>query len=304
MKTYLITGATGGLGLATARQLAAQADTRVILAVRNPEKARHLTRHWPHELTILPLDLSDLSQVDRFIAQWDDPISGLMNNAGIQIVGSTRFTPHEGFEETVTVNHLAALKLTLGLLPHLQGGRVLFIGSGSHHPNNFTAGLFGFRGAMFRSMEQSVRGHTDTDSLKQAGMDRYATSKFLNMVTSVELARRIEQQATAFYCLDPGLMAGTGLVRTQSALEVFGWKYLLPLLAWMLPESSTTTRSADAAAWILSEAHGAASGTVFLFDKKPARHVWESVFDPQLGQRVVNDSLALMGGLWKEGAAR
>ena len=130
-------------------------------------------------------------------------------------------------------------------------------------------------------------------------MDRYATSKFLNMVTTVELAKRIQQQDTAIYCLDPGLMAGTGLVRTQTAMEVFGWKYILPLFAWMLPESSTAKRSAEAAAWILNQPHGSASGTIFSFNKKPAKGIWENVFDPELGQRVVDDSLALMEGLNK-----
>ncbi|MEE2730806.1 MAG: SDR family NAD(P)-dependent oxidoreductase [Pseudomonadota bacterium] len=299
MHTYIITGATGGLGLATALRLSQRPDTRVVLAVRDADKARRLTRHWQHPVQILPLDLANLSAVDRFVEAWDTPIAGLMNNAGIQIVDSTRFTPHEGFEETMTVNHLAALKLTQGLLPHLHQGRVLFVGSGSHHPKNFTAGMFGFRGAQFESVASSIRGEVDDSngksvSLRQAGMDRYATSKFLNMVTTVELAKRIPQQETAVYCLDPGLMAGTGLVRTQKAVEVFGWKYILPLLAWLLPESSTTQRSAEAATWILAEPHGAASGTLFSFNKKPAKGIWEKVFDPQLGQRVVDDSLALM----------
>lgn len=312
MNTYLITGATGGLGLATARILAQQPDTLVVLAVRDSDKAQQLTQGWNQNLRIESLNLADLSAVDRFIAQWNTPLAGLMNNAGIQIVDQTRFIPQQGdtagFEETVTVNHLAALKLAQGLLPCLPGGRVLFIGSGSHHPKNFTAGIFGFRGAQFHSMESCIRGEnprTDTDnkpvSPRQVGMDRYATSKFLNMVTAVELAKRTRHQHTDIFCLDPGLMAGTGLVRTQTALEVFGWKYILPLFAWMLPESSTAQRSAEAAAWILSQPHGAASGTLFSFNKKPAKGIWEKVFDPELGQRVVNDSLALMDGLVMDG---
>lgn len=306
MNTYMITGGTGGLGLATARLLAQQANTQVVLAVRDTDNAQRLTQGWNENVHIRYLNLADLNEVDRFIAEWDLPLAGLMNNAGIQIVDRTRFSPQQGdtkgFEETVTVNHLAALKLTQGLMPFLQGGRVLFIGSGSHHPRNVTAGLFGFRGARFQSIEHSVRAEIEsTDSKgtapRQTGMDRYATSKFLNMVTTVELARRTCDQDTAIFCLDPGLMAGTGLVRTQTALEVFGWKYILPLFAWLLPESSTPKRSADAAAWILSQPHHFTSGTIFSFNKKPAKGIWDKVFDVELGQRVVDDSLALMNGL-------
>lgn len=293
-KTYIITGATAGLGLATARKLSELPDTRVVLAVRNTDKARALTQHWQGDIDIRHLDLADLKTVDEFIQRWDSPISGLMNNAGVQIVRDTRFTQREGFEETVTVNHLAALKLTQGLLPHLHHGRVLFIGSGSHHPRNFTAGIFGFRGAQYQSVERSVQGVTAARSLRQAGMDRYATSKFMNMVTTVELARRMTAEDIAFYCLDPGLMAGTGLVRSDLPVMIWGWKYLLPLLAWMLPDSSSVTRSADAALFLLTQPQDSPSGTIFNFNRKPSKSVWEKVLDPAIGKQLVDESLTLL----------
>lgn len=293
METYIITGATGGLGLATAHQLASQPNTRVVLAVRNVAKAREVTQSWRYNIEIHELDLADLSSIDTFVANWKTPIAGLMNNAGVQIVSGTRFTAKECFEETVAVNHLAALKLTNGMMPHLKRGRVLFVGSGSHSPRNFTAGIFGFRGARFQSMASSVKGEMPGSSERQAGMDRYATSKFLNMVTTVELARR-NVDDVAMYCLDPGLMAGTGLVRTDKPYRVFAWRYLLPLLAWMLPDKSSPQRSAQAAAWILSQPHQYPSGTIFSFNKKPAKGVWEKVFEQTLGKQVLDDSLALL----------
>lgn len=293
MKTYIITGATGGLGLATARQLSKQPENKIVLAVRNTDKAKKLTQGWNANIDIKLLDLSDLQSVETFIKNWDSPISGLMNNAAVQIVNNTRFTKHEGYEETIAVNHLAALKLTHGLTPYLNQGRVLFIGSGSHHPKNITAGIFGFRGAKFESIENSVKGKTLSASEQQAGMDRYATSKFLNMITTVEMARR-NQPCLKIYCLDPGLMAGTGLVRTDSPVRIFGWKYLLPLVSWMLPESSTTKRSANTAAWILTANHNEDSGTIFSFNRKPAIGIWEKVYDRELGKQIMEDSLTLI----------
>lgn len=292
MNTYIITGATRGLGLATAKQLSQQPNSKVVLAVRDTQKATALTQHWGNNIEIQSLDLANLNSVDAFIKNWHTPIAGLMNNAGVQIVGNTRFTQQEGYEETITVNHLAALKLSEGLAPYLNQGRVLFIGSGSHHPNNFTAGLFGFRGAQFESIQNSIEGKPTSTSQRQAGMDRYATSKFLNMVTAVEMARR--NSNLSIYCLDPGLMAGTGLVRTDAPIMIFGWKYLLPLIAWALPESSTTTRSANAAVWLLTQPVNHPSGTFFSFNKKPLKQVWEKVYDTELGQTILNDSLALL----------
>ena len=71
MNTYMITGGTGGLGLATARLLAQQANTQVVLAVRDTDNAQRLTQGWNENVHIRYLNLADLNEVDRFIAEWD-----------------------------------------------------------------------------------------------------------------------------------------------------------------------------------------------------------------------------------------
>jgi len=210
-------------------------------------------------------------------------------------VNETRFTQKEHFEETFAVNHLAALKLTMGLLPFLEGGRVLFIGSGTHNPKNRTATIFGFRGARFNSIQQCADGLDETGSTRQIGMDRYATSKFLNMVTTIELARRLPPDRVSFFCLDPGLMAGTGLARTAPAPLRFVWKNLLPLAAKLLPDTSTPTRSGKVAAWIMtSKELEKQTGGIFSFDYQPSKRVWENVFDPEIGRKAIDDSLNLL----------
>jgi NAD(P)-dependent dehydrogenase (short-subunit alcohol dehydrogenase family) len=295
MRTYIITGATGSLGRATATCLAQEPETRVILAVRNTERGQRVAAEIGHDVEVTELDLSSFDSIDAFISSWQGNIAGLINNAGIQIVNETRFTQPEHFEETFAVNHLAALKLTMGLLPFLEGGRVLFIGSGTHNPKNKAATIFGFRGARFTSIRQCADGLNESGSAKQIGMDRYATSKFLNTVTTVELARRMTPERVAFFCLDPGLMAGTGLARTESTPLRFVWKNLLPLAAKLFPDTSTPTRSGKAAAWIMtSEELEKQTGMIFSFDCRPSKRVWEKVFDTEIGRRVLDDSLDLL----------
>ena len=75
MNTYMITGGTGGLGLATARLLAQQANTQVVLAVRDTDNAQRLTQGWNENVHIRYLNLADLNEVDRFIAEWDLPLA-------------------------------------------------------------------------------------------------------------------------------------------------------------------------------------------------------------------------------------
>ncbi|GAK51758.1 glucose/ribitol short chain dehydrogenase/reductase family protein [Candidatus Moduliflexus flocculans] len=297
MRTYIITGATSGLGLATARCLAQEPDTKVILAVRDTIRGRRIAAELGQHVEVVELDLSSLDNIDAFLSSWQGNITGLINNAGVQIINETRFTKKERFEETFAVNHLAALKLTMGLLAFLGGGRVLFIGSGTHNPNNRTAIIFGFRGAKFTSIRNCADGLNNTGSIRQLGIDRYATSKFLNMVTTVELARRIPPERVSFFCLDPGIMAGTGLARTAPAPLRFVWAHFLPFAMKFLPDASTPTRSGKAAARIVtSKALEKQTGTIFSFDCQPSTRVWKSVFDAEIGRRVVDDSLNLLTG--------
>lgn len=296
MKTYVVTGAARGLGLSIAEQLAKQPETSVVLAVRNLRAGQALAQRLGARVTAKEIDMSSTASVLRFIENWSSPLAGLINNAGVQIIDATRTVKPEGHEQTLAVNHLNALRLTLGLMPSLIGGRVLFIGSGTHHPRNRTATMFGFRGARFESIKKCAEGLHSSNKIKQLGLDRYATSKFLNIVTTVELARRFNKSQTAFYCLDPGLMAGTGLARTAPAMIRFTWDHVLPIVARMLPDTSTPARSGAAAAWLMTtEPESLINGGIYSYDRQISHRCWDLVFDPDIGRRVLDESLDLMG---------
>lgn len=295
MPTTIVTGATQGLGLAIAGALARRADQHVVLAVRDVARGETVARTLGGSTEVRRLDCASLADVRRFVAEWHRPLAGLVNNAGLQQVAGTQHSS-DGHEETLAVNHLAATALTLGLLPRLTGGRVLFVGSGTHNPENRFATLFGFRGARFTSIEALARGDSDATNDRQRGLDRYATSKFLNMVTATELARRVPAARTAFFTLDPGLMPGTGLARTAPAPVRLLWFTVLRWVAPLLPDTSTTERSGEAAAWLLTDPDVVArNGEVFSFDRAPSSRVWERVRDRTVGREVVDQTLALLG---------
>ena len=71
--------------------------------------------------------MSSPKSIERFTTEWEKPIVGLVNNAGVQIVDSTRLTKEEGYEETFAVNHLYALKLTVGLMGNLRFRQFCFL---------------------------------------------------------------------------------------------------------------------------------------------------------------------------------
>lgn len=295
MQRFIVTGGNRGLGFALARHIAATPDAEVVLAVRDPDSGRRAAHEIGANAGVMELDLADAASVDRFVDAVDGPVAGLVNNAGIQIANETRETA-DGFEETFAVNHLNALKLTLALRDRLRGGRVMFIGSGTHNPRHPTATRFGFRGEQFRSIDNCAEGLNSADDIGQLGKDRYATTKFLNMATTVELARRFDPGELLVLCLDPGLMPGTDLARTAPGFLRFGWHYVLPIAAKALPDASTPDRSGRAGAWLMTAPAGKIRhGGIYSYDCRLSKRVIERIHDPDVGRAVVDDSLRLLG---------
>ena len=258
MKTFLVTGASQGFGLELARQLlAASGEHEVVLPVRTPSKVPDLGPR----AKVMTLDLSRLEAVQQFADAWSTPLAGLINNAGVQMVGDITRTP-DGYEETVAVNYLAAFVLTRGLQRWVKGGRVMFIGSATHVPK-FPANLMGFRGTKFTSLEASARGEAELTA-----RDRYSTSKFLCTVSAPMFAAR--DAGATYLTLDPGLMAGTGLARGYAPGARWVWRNVLPWLTpLVMPGASTVARSAKTATWLMT-ADGQKSGGVYEYTRRDA----------------------------------
>jgi len=291
LKKIMITGATRGLGLAIAQALDSAADVELILAVRDPAAGKRVAASLRKPARIIELEMGSRRSIQGLISGWHEPLYALINNAGLQFLGPTAFN-EDGVEMTLAVNHLGPLELALGLLPCLDGGCVMGIGSGTHNPANGTARLFGFRGGHFTTIAQLARGDAQRSTDRTRGMDRYATSKLLSMATSVELARRLPQ--TCFITFDPGLMPGTGLIRTAPWPARVAWNSLLRWLVPLMPGASTPQKSAQAARYLLLERQ-LVSGEIYGFTGAAPRDIWAPVRDPVFGGRVVDESLTFLG---------
>lgn len=117
--TILITGATSGIGRATASAVAAR-GARVILAVRNTDKGRRVAVDLPGLVgshLVRELDLADLASVRRFADETSEQIDVLVNNAGVSESTLRRTT--DGFESQFGTNHLGHFLLTTRLLPQI-----------------------------------------------------------------------------------------------------------------------------------------------------------------------------------------
>ena len=220
-RTALITGANSGLGLETARALAGK-GARVLLACRNLEKAeaacRELAGGGPGELIPLGVDLSDLRSVRggaAAVAERWGAIDLLINNAGV--MAPPRQLSSQGFELQFAVNHLGHFALTQQLLPVLRSGaRVVHVSSG--------ASYFG------RIAFDDLQGEQRYDAWAA-----YAQSKLANVMTALELHRRLNAQGSDVLSIaaHPGLartnLQPTSVAARGSRVEALAYRLMDPL---------------------------------------------------------------------------
>ncbi len=140
-RAAVVTGANGGLGLSTARALAA-AGADVVIAARNQERAAEAMGRIRDgvpdaRLTLVELDLGSLDSVQRAAEQIlaaHEQIDLLVNNAGVMGIPESRTA--DGFEMQFGVDHLGHFALTARLLPALlkaPTARVVTVTSTAHH---------------------------------------------------------------------------------------------------------------------------------------------------------------------------
>jgi len=196
-RTFLVTGANTGIGLATATGLAKRGG-KVFVACRSAQKGRAAAAGISAEtgngaVVFLPLDLADLASVracaDEFLAR-GEPLHVLINNAG---VGGARGLTKDGFELTFAINHLSHFALTTALLDRLAASapaRVVTVSSDAHYQA---------QGIDFEAVRRPTASWT--------GMREYAASKLGNVLFSQELARRAEGRGITAYALHPGVVA-------------------------------------------------------------------------------------------------
>ncbi|GIX29729.1 MAG: short-chain dehydrogenase [Porticoccaceae bacterium] len=205
-RVAVVTGANSGLGLETARALAAL-GFRVVLAVRDRERGKAAARAIARgvqgaDLRVAKLDLASLASVvrfaDRLLAR-ESRLDLLVNNAGVMAVPYGRTA--DGFERHLGINHLGHFALTAALFDLLAatpGARVVTVSSLAHRVGALDFADLHWQRRRYRRMQA------------------YADSKLANLLFAFELARRLA--ASEYLLLSVAAHPGWSATRLQRHL--------------------------------------------------------------------------------------
>lgn len=196
-KICVVTGATSGIGKETAKILALEGATVIVIG-RNIKKCIS-TVNSIKQITDSSLvdyictDLSDLSQVSSLaseLKQKHNHIDVLINNAGAYFK-KRRYESVDGYEMTLALNYLSPFLLTTLLIDMLKEsaqGRIINVSSDAH-----------FKGTIHMDDLQSKKEYH--------GFNAYAQSKLALILFTYELARRVKNTQITVNALHPGSVA-------------------------------------------------------------------------------------------------
>jgi NAD(P)-dependent dehydrogenase (short-subunit alcohol dehydrogenase family) len=213
-KRAIVTGASSGIGVETARALA-DVGAAVTLAVRNTEAGELVAAEIREgtgngAVAVGAVDLSDLSSVAAFAAAWSGPLDILVNNAGVMAIQELTLSA-SGHEMQFATNHLGHFALALALHDSLSAAgsaRIVSVSSGGHLRSP----------VVFDDIDYAFRDYDPFGA--------YGQSKTANVLFAVEATRRWSADGIVANALMPGGIA-TPLQRhlpahyAEQALDAF-----------------------------------------------------------------------------------
>ena len=231
-RTVIVTGASSGVGLYSAKALADK-GWHVVMACRNLEKSQNAAKEvgMPEgSYTILPIDLGSLDSVKLFVQKFRASgmsLDALVCNAAIYmpLIKEPLRSP-EGYELSVATNHLGHFLLCNLLLPDLKHSpaedrRLVILGTVTHNPKEL-GGKIPPRPDLgeLKGFEAGFKDPiTMIDGKKFEPVKAYKDSKVCNVLTMRELHRRYhDATGITFTSLYPGCVATTALFRNHYPL--------------------------------------------------------------------------------------
>jgi len=218
-RNILITGATSGLGRKTA-VLLGRSDWNIVVHGRRSQAVTELVEeiraHGGGSAQPFVADLADLHALAQALQEQPlPPLDAMMLNAGMSSLSDSKSA--QGYELTFAVNVLSHQQIILELAPKVcEGGRIVILSSGVHHPENKLARRAGIPVPRWEGVINLARPDQAPEKAKlKDGRLRYSTSKLGNILQARGLQKRLRKlgKNVDVFALDPGLMVDTALAR-------------------------------------------------------------------------------------------
>ena len=174
-KNILITGASRGIGLATA-QLFAKKGARVIMVARNQEnldKAAHETKGETFTYSADMAKVEDIKKLAAFVSEKFGHLDVLVNNAGTNIRKPVKDVSDGEFEQIMNTNLRSAYELTRMLYPALKKakqGNVIFMSSVAGLTHLRTGALYAMSKAAMNQLTKNLAAEWATDGIRVNGI--------------------------------------------------------------------------------------------------------------------------------------
>jgi NAD(P)-dependent dehydrogenase (short-subunit alcohol dehydrogenase family) len=236
-KVAVVTGANSGIGLHTARELAAH-GAEVVLACRDTDSGDRAAASMAGRTRVQKLDLASQASVRAFAEAWDGPLDLLINNAGVMRPPKYRET-EDGHELMFGTNHLGHFALTARLLPALLASgspRVVTVASVAH----------------FGGDEHVIDANP---AQTYAPEKSYGQSKLANVLFFRELHKRASAAGSPLVSTGahPGVSA-TGLVADPNGMGANPvWRVVAPVLMPIIFQSAAAGANPSLYAATLAE---------------------------------------------------
>jgi len=216
-KTIVLTGATSGIGFASAKKFASNGAYVIGVGrseMRNQNAQQAIQNEFPMaHVDYLFADLASQDQVKKLAENIKVLLQGheinavdvLVNNAGIYL--EKKQTTKDGIEQTFAVNHLASFLLSHELMPLLQAsnqGRIITVSSYAHRNTPL----------MINRLD---------NPWPYIGLLAYKRSKLSNILFSYEFNRRYDNKVTAI-ALDPGLVDTSIASKGSDGISDWVWR--------------------------------------------------------------------------------
>lgn len=228
--TIFITGTSSGIGQSTVELFAAK-GWDVIATMRRPQDHRHLFERY-HNVTVLPLDVTDLEQVERTAQQVLDQfgkVDVVVNNAGYCLMGPTETSTMEQIKKQFDTNVFGVFAVTKAFIPHFRTqrrGTFINIASSSAQFNYPYIGAYG-------SSKWAVRGLTEALGIELAPFNiqvkaiypgTHATKIFTKLDDGTVHDRQAFQAYKPFYRNFFSAQAGIPAVTSPENIAQEVWK--------------------------------------------------------------------------------